>query len=301
VLGKYCPWAPNRGSEHQERFGYFRAEGPYGETIMFGLFFTMSFAIVWTLRHGPKTWRPMAYVSGGACIVGVLSTLSSGPYLAMIITGFALVLEHHRRLVKPLLMSLLLLCAAIEIFSNRHFYDVLGDRLALDSSTAWYRSQLFEVAVRQLPNYWLLGFGMKDPGWGMMIDERDKTDCVNDYVLHATVYGIFGLAAYVSVLFVAMRNVVRSQKDARFPWRRSVAWALGSALVGIIVTSWTVSIFTQLITLLYTVFALTEAVRLMYSPTRAPSPAGRMRAAISGRANNRAIAARGATLGTSPK
>jgi hypothetical protein len=219
----------------------------------------------------------------------------------MILTGFSLALERRRQLVKPILVSLLLLCAAIEIISNRHFYDVLGDRLALDSESGWYRSRLFAVAVRELPRYWMLGFGMKDPGWGAMIDERPKTDCVNDYVLHASVYGVFGLAAYVSVLVVAMRNVTRSQKDERFPWRRSAAWALGSALVGLMITSWTVSIFTQLITVLYSMFALTEAVRLIPSPSRAVTAPNSKPASAPRRPVQPADKSRGVTLRPAPK
>lgn len=267
-LGKYCPWAPNRGSVHQERFGYFRAEGPFGETIMLGLFFTVTFAIIWTLRLGPKPWRSMAYVSGAACSIGVLSTLSSGPYLAMFITIGCLLLEQRRWLIKPLLIALLLVCVAIELVSNRHFYDVFADRFALNSGTAWYRSELFEVAIRQLPNYWLQGHGLKDPGWGPMIDGREKTDGVNDYVVYAVVYGILGLTAYVSVLVVALRNVTRAQRDARSPWRRSMAWALGSALVGLMVASWTVSIFTQLQTVLYILFGLMGGICFALVPER---------------------------------
>lgn len=275
-LGKYCPWAPNRGSEHQMRRGFYRAEGPYGETIMLGLYFTAMLPLVWALRNEPPPWRLYARVAAIACIGGLASTLSSGPYTAMIVTLACMSLERAKHLVKPLLICVISLCVIIEIVSNRHFYDVLSDRLALNSTTAWYRSELFEVAIHQLPNYWLVGYGLTDPGWGPLIDGRDKTDGVNDYVVHAMVYGLPGLFAYLAVQIAAITATVRGYRTARTPWGKSCNWGLTSALIGLMVSFWTVSVFTQMVSVYYLLIGLMGAAgEMCRQPTvsrkRAPS------------------------------
>lgn len=254
-LGQYCKWAPTKGLEYQTRFGLNRAMGPNGETILFGIGMAIFFPIIWTLRYERPPWSRWVYWLSAVAIAGVAATVSSGPYLALTIMLGCLVLERSKRLVKPLVIAFVLGCIGIELASNRHFYYVLAD-FTLDSDSAWYRARLVDVAIDRIPEYWLGGYGLKDPGWGPDINGLKYTDIVNDFVLCAAQTGMFGLVAYVAVLGGAIRGAIRAHRLAPSPWLQSCSWSLVSALVGVMAAFWSVSMFGQMVTVLYVLLGL---------------------------------------------
>lgn len=274
-LGQYCPWADTKGMEYQTRFGLNRAMGPPGETILFGLSFASLVPIIWMLRHEPPPWGRWALPLTLIAICGVGATISSGPYLALIVVLGCLALEYAKSLVKPLILLFLLGCAAIEVVSNRHFYHVLAD-FTMDPESGWYRARLIDVAIEQLPNYWLSGYGFVDPGWGPMINELPRTDAVNDYVLQAMTYGLPGLFAYLAVLITAMYGVVRTYAVTGSPWMKSCCWALVSSMLGLLIAMWSVSLFGQMVSQFYWLIGLHGALALHHTArVSAAQPAAR--------------------------
>lgn len=268
-LGQYCPWADTKGMEYQTRFGLNRAMGPPGETILFGLSFASLVPIIWILRHEPAPWGRWSYLLTFIAICGVAATISSGPYLALLVVLGCLALEYSKSLVKPLIVLFFLGCAAIEVISNRHFYHVLAD-YTMDPATGWYRARLIDVAIEQLPNYWLSGYGFVDPGWGPMINELPRTDAVNDYVVHAITYGLFGLLAYLAVLGCSIYGVVRTYAITRSAWMKSCCWALVSSMLGLLIAMWSVSLFGQMVSQFYWLIGLHGALALHYT-SRVPA------------------------------
>lgn len=259
-LGKYCPWAPIKGMYYQTRYGLNRAMGPFGNPIMFGLYFATMLPILWLLRHERPPWKSLSRPLIATLILGVAATISSGPCVTLLIVAFCLALRRAKHLVKPLLALLVIGCIGVEIISNRHFYDPVLDRLGMDPTNAWYRSQLFEVAVNKLPEYWTVGYGLGDPGWGPLIDGRNSTDAVNDYVAHAIRHGVPGLLAFVSVLVAAMHATIRIHAAAWSPWAGACAWCLGSILAGLIVAFFGVSLFGQMTNVFYVLLGMQCAI-----------------------------------------
>jgi len=271
-LGQYCPWAANKGMEYQTRFGLNRAMGPPGETILFGLSLASLVPIIWMLRHEPPPWGRWSYFLTLIAVLGVAATVSSGPYLALLVVLGCLALEYAKTLVKPLILLFVLGCAAIEVISNRHFYHVLAD-FTMDPESGWYRARLIDVAIEQLPKYWLSGYGFVDPGWGPMINALPRTDAVNDYVVHAMTYGLFGLFAYLAVLLYSVYGVVRTYALTRSLWMKSCCWALISSLLGLLVAMWSVSLFGQMVSQFYWLIGLHGALALHHTarlPTQKP-------------------------------
>jgi hypothetical protein len=258
-LGQYCPYADTKGMEYQTRFGLNRAMGPPGETILFGLSFASLVPIIWMLRHEPLPWGKWAYPLTFLAICGVAATISSGPYLALIVVIGCLSLEYAKSLVKPLIVVFIILCMVVEVISNRHFYHVLAD-FTMDPDSGWYRARLIDVAIEQLPHYWTCGYGFVDPGWGPLINELPRTDAVNDYVVHAMTYGIFGLLAYLAVLVRSIYDVVRCYAATTSPWVKSCCWALASSLLGLLFAIWSVSMFGQMTSQLYLIIGLHGAL-----------------------------------------
>ncbi len=274
-LGQYCPYAHTKGMEYQTRFGLNRAMGPPGETILFGLSFASLVPIIWMLRHEPDAWGRRAWLLTLIGIGGVAATVSSGPYLALIVVLGCLALEYVKPLVKPLIVLFILGCAVIEVVSNRHFYHVLAD-FTMDPDSGWYRARLIDVAIEQLPHYWLSGYGLVDPGWGPMINALPHTDAVNDYVVHAMIYGLFGLFAYVAVLGASIYGVAHTHAVTRSPWVKSCSWALGSSLVGLLFALWSVSMFGQMTSQLYWLIGLHGALAVSHAASRVSASYARL-------------------------
>jgi hypothetical protein len=281
-LGQYCSWAPTKGMIYQERHGLNRAMGPQGETILFGLGFVTFLPLTWLLRYERTPWKYLSYLFVLIAIVGVLSTVSSGPLLALIVAMLALALEKAKSLVKPILLMVLLGCLTIEVTSSRHFWYTLAD-FTMDPETAWYRARLLDVAIDQLPEYWLYGYGRTNPGWGRLIDGSNWTDSVNDYVVHASNYGVFGLAICVTLQVAAIRRMARIVRRSRDPWLVSAAWALSATLICLMAAFWSVSLFSTMVTIYYILIALIAAVDVMSrtqpATRRAATPARRLAAA----------------------
>jgi hypothetical protein len=281
-LGQYCSWAPMKGMIYQERHGLNRAMGPQGETILFGLGFVTFLPLTWLLRRERGRWKHLSYVFVLLAIVGVLTTISSGPLLALVVGLFALALERAKGLVKPILALILLGCITIECISSRHFWYTLAD-LAMDNESGWYRARLLDVAIEQLPEYWLYGYGRANPGWGQLINGMNWTDGVNDYVVHATNYGIFGLAGCVLLQITAIGRMARLVRRSRDPWLVSAAWTLNAALICLMAACWSVSLFSTMVTIYYILIALIAAVDVMSRTRPATQPAtlpARRRAAV---------------------
>lgn len=269
TLANYSKYVSHNPT-YEVRHGFNRAGGPWVSSIMFGLMFASFIPLVRQLRYEAPPWRKLCYVLCAIAATGLLSTMSSGPYMMLMIVTFCLWLEGRKRLVRPILIVGMAGCLLVEVVSNRHFYDVVADLVAMDSGNAWYRSQLMRMAIQDLPNYWLVGYGFADPGWGMVIDERGTDGC-NDYVAHAAAYGLPGLLAFAGILATAMYTTVKAHSGTADPWLRSYAWALGSVMVGLMLAYFTVSPFKIMITVFYMLLGLQGALSAFSAARVAPT------------------------------
>ncbi len=254
---------------HELRHGFNRAGGPWVSPIMFGMLFASAVPLLRLLRHERPPWRTFSFILCGVALIGLAATLSSGPYMMLIVIAGCLWLERHRQFVKPLLIIGITGCLVVEMISHRHFYDVLADRVAMDAGNAWYRSQLIRRAIDDLPNYWLVGYGFKDPGWGVLIDER-ATDGCNDYVARAAAFGLPGLFSYMAVLVIAMYMIIRTYRRTADAWLRSYIWALGAMLIGMMLAFATASPFKIMITMFYITIGLAGSLSTFAALRPAP-------------------------------
>jgi lysylphosphatidylglycerol synthetase-like protein (DUF2156 family) len=101
---------------------------------MFGLFFAMFGPVcAGILRIDGK--NKMFYLVGLLLMgVGVFSSMSSGPWLAVLFAICFIALYFYRRYWKVALATVILMCVIVEIISNRHFYEVI-DRFTFSGQT----------------------------------------------------------------------------------------------------------------------------------------------------------------------
>lgn len=228
------------------RHGFYRPELTFRDSIMLGLYFAMFAAVCVGLLSKANETRLLYCFGIGLMTLGVLSTVSSGPYMTTFLSAMFIIFYPYRKYWKPVAIMIVIMCAYVEIISNRHFYDVFIDRFTLAESTGWYRSRLISEALFKggMSDHWLLGYGYGvEPGWGTKIDGRDHTDLVNHYLLILCRFGIVGLTAFVAVLVAAIRNLIKAFRTSVTESNRWLVWCLSSALFGLLCAFMSVSLF----------------------------------------------------------
>ena len=249
-LRRFSPWFTGGGIVSQGRFGFARAVGPFGHAILFGGGFAMFLPLIYYLRYEKKDWRNYAYIFSGIAMLGALSSMSSGPWVMVIVVIFCLVMEKRKQLAKPLFMFLIFSCIMVGIGSNRPFYHVIVSWTNPLGGAGYHRALLIDVAIEKFDEWWLIGYGDKDPGWGTYFG-MGTTDVTNEYILNGVKYGILGIIALCAVLAKAFRDLIFTYRRIRDPAMKSLCWAFGSLLFSVAVAWMSVSFFGQLMTLVY--------------------------------------------------
>ncbi|MEJ2704219.1 MAG: hypothetical protein P8Z79_17425 [Sedimentisphaerales bacterium] len=252
-LWSLSPWA-TRASVVAQRFGLTRAVGPFGVSILFGINFALFLPFIYWLRY-EKNWHLRALILSGIALVGGLSSMSSGPWVMIIVVGGCLVLESRKQWIKTLLVLFVLLCIATQIASNRPFYHVVVSYANPLGGAGWHRAQLIDVAIKYFHEWWLRGYGDQDPGWGHYFG-MGSTDVTNEFILTGVRYGIWGIIVLCAVLVAAFRAVTATYRRMVYPRLKSLCWACGTTLFAVVVTWMSVSFFGQLSTLFYCVLGI---------------------------------------------
>lgn len=233
------PWF-DKDAEY--RFGFLRAKGSTSHAIYFGVAMALLVGLLWSLRAVAKS-RTLVWLGCGAALVGALSSLSSGPQIALAVLFICASFTLAPWAIRPALGGLVVLCAMVETLSHRHFYQLI-DYLALSSETAWYRARLIEVAVSRLPEYWLAGVGDRWPHhWGALIDTRLHVDVVNHYIIVALYGGLPSLACYVAVQAITLAGCARAASRAADTGTRRLAFGLCCTLIALMVASMSIGLF----------------------------------------------------------
>jgi hypothetical protein len=242
-LKRFRVWNTPLGETVVEgRFGFGRGTGPFSHSIMFGSCFVMFLPLIWALRRQRDYWGELAYPLSGMIILGALSSMSSGPWVMLMAVALCLVLERYKRWTKPLLIALAVFCVLIAVASNRPFYHVIVSYANPLGGAGWQRAKLIDCAIEDFGDWWLAGYGTREVPWGRQTG-MGHTDCNNEFILAGIRYGMLGVIALAGTLAMAFRSLVRAFKETTDKELRSLYWAMGCALVGVIVIWQGVSFF----------------------------------------------------------
>jgi len=250
-LRRFNPWNPEFGMTNVgSRWGFTRAIGPFSHPILFGGVFAMFLPLIYYLRHERDNWKTLAYILSAITILGALSSMSSGPWVMLIVVIFCFIMERFKQWVKPTIYFFILSCIIVEIISNRAFYYVVASYANKLGGAGWHRARLIDVAIRHFDQWWFIGCGGKDPGWGHYFG-MGHTDVTNEYILAGVKYGIIGVIALCGMLVVAFRGLISAYKKTKQPNLQSFYWSLGTILCSIAIVWTSASFFGQLMPLFY--------------------------------------------------
>jgi len=268
-LKQYNAWKDIQNVAPIPRNGFFRADVTFPMSIMYGLYFSILGPLVVGLYGHNQKFKTIAVIGLILYGMGTFASMSSGPMLGLLVAGLFGLFFKYRNYWKHLVIVIILSCLVVEIISNRHFYDALG-RLTLNPATAWYRSRLIDVALFEggMSGYWITGHGFADPGWSLVIDNRDHTDIVNQYLLLLSVFGLVGLIPFIMIIVLAFKNVARAFRIAITRDQKWVIWCLAASIIGSSLAIFTVSLFGQPFTAFFITLALCgSSVEIMNSAT----------------------------------
>jgi len=256
-LKAYAAWGSTEVME-LSRLGLYRANVTFSICILFGLFFSTLGPVCIGLLLVSKRLRFQHICGILLTIVGVISSVSSGPILGVLLSYLFIMFYHYRRHWKAVTTIIIICCLIIEVLSNRHFYDVLGG-LTLSPQTAWYRSRLISVALFEhgMSGRWIFGYGYGiDPGWSAKIDSRSHTDIVNHFLCILSFYGMVGLLPFLAVVFETFRSLVKAFHLRITNADRWLVWCLTGSIFGVVGAMNTVSLFGQINTVFYMVLGM---------------------------------------------
>jgi hypothetical protein len=247
------------GHGHEERLGFFRAQGPHGHPIIFGASFAVLLPLVWKLFYHTR-WRHWRIPVCGVIVVGGASSNSSTSFGGLLAALAGLTFERLERWGKLFVVLAVLSCLFVEFYSDRPFYTVLFSRLSIGGGSGYARARLVDAAVKHLPEYWLAGYGFRDPGWGPEVGGADYTDpCIN-YVYLAIMYGIFGLLAYLAIVFNLLFSLWRKYRRSVEIIDRNICWALIASILVILTLDLGVAPFGVLPSLYSIIFGIGGSV-----------------------------------------
>jgi len=231
------------------RWNLCRADLTFGHPIMFGLYFAIIGPLYIGLWHFVRrSHRPLLACGIILALLGLASSMSSGPQLAGVGLFFALILFPYRKYWRILLAGLILLMVLVEVGSNRHWYYVASSYLAFNADTAYGRCKLVEHALGGgMSGRWLLGFGFTDPGWWEALHGSylKGTDITNHYILVLVRCGLVGLIPFIAVISAGCVQLRRAFVAASTKADRWLVWCVLASMVGILLSMFSVSLFGQ--------------------------------------------------------
>lgn len=253
------------------RLGFKRALTSTSVHIYFGMAMVVVTGMLWSIKKGLSLQRLGSWgILLG--IFGVLSSMSSGPWLGLAIMLALGLYQYRPGLIRPSIAFVVLSALLLEIASNRHFYNLI-DYLALDPSNAWYRTRLIEIAASHLSDFWLFGVGTKWPHyWGAILDGRDHIDVVNNFLIVALYGGLPAMFLYVASHYLAISYVITIWKSGKSISLRHIAFNLACVLLALDFSSMSVGLYGPPLLLSYVLLALIVAVTQM-SQSPDPHPA----------------------------
>lgn len=228
------------------RDGMLRAATTAIEPITFGFVCMTALGSLVAIRP-QKLLGNMRFAVGAVLVVGLLSSISRGPWLGFALCVSTLVLVHFKTSIRftPLLVPAFL---ALMLFSSSpvvsRFVSLLPFIGTQEKSSETYRSDLFDNAMIVVERNPLLGSVnfLAEPEMQRMIQGQEIIDIVNSYLQIALEFGLISLFFFVSFFVVICARLgsyaLRRPAD---PVNYSAITALLLAMLFTIVTTSSVS------------------------------------------------------------
>ncbi len=245
------------------RDGRLRCQGPFQHPIMSGTFGATAMPILaglWAYNPKYRGWAAGAVV---AATIIVITSTSSGPLLAYLMTliGFAswVFRENMRSIRWGIVLSLL----ALHIVMKAPVWYLIARVGELIGGGGWHRSALINAAIQHFNEWWLIGTTYT-ANWmptGLAIDPNN-TDITNQYIGEGVNGGLLSLCLFIWLIvkcFKAIGDTIHNEVAFSRP-EQIMVWSIGCALFGHVVSFLSASYFDQIIIFWYLIIAMSATL-----------------------------------------
>jgi hypothetical protein len=208
-----------------ERSDRFRAQGPFGHSILAGTFGAVVVPLFFALWWKDKKYRGIAILG---IVSGTLMTIasdSSTPILAYAAGLLALILWPARRWMGRLRIGIVALLLVLQVVMKHPVWHLIIDIDITGGSSSWHRYMLIDQCISHFSDWCL--FGVKNTGvWGW-----DMWDTANEYVATCDNSGILPFICLIAILVYGFKCLGSSRLAAgKDTSRAKFIWAMGAAL-----------------------------------------------------------------------
>lgn len=255
----------------------FRAQGPFGHSILAGTFGAILMPLFVALWWKGRKYRLMAVMGSVSATVITLACNSSTPVLGYAAGVVALCLWPARRWMRAIRWGIAFTLVSLHLVMKAPVWHLISRIDLTGGSSSWHRFMLVDQCIRHFGDWWLMG--VKDTSsWGF-----EMWDTANQYVSTCENSGLLPFLMLVGILVYGFKYVGRARRAAGKNRKTALfMWALGSALFANMVAFLGISYFDQTIVAWYALLAMISAVTVVRSKkalsqvqlAAAPSEAG---------------------------
>lgn len=265
-------------ADYMTRGGLLRATASLGHPIILGFVMAVAMGFLLFLSNGlTKSWHRWMAWSG--LILGLLASLSRGPWVGAIMLGMlAIVFTHRpiRNLLKVAAVSVLAGMILMMLPAGRNFINLLPFVGSQDTGSIEYRANLWNFVGPVVErNFW---FGSTDylftPELRALasIQGGGIADLVNHYYQIVLASGVIGLVLFVLILVRSLQIVWRGMRlRSMVQAERTLGISLFCTLFSVSAMIATVSALGVVPAVLWSVAGLCSAYHLMDQPLKIQS------------------------------
>ncbi|MEO5917534.1 MAG: hypothetical protein ABIS50_25115 [Luteolibacter sp.] len=228
------------------REGKFRAQGPFGHSILAGTVGAVCFPLmvgIWS-RH-----RRSAILGIMVCLFMIFASASSGPIMSLLMGIGAIMLWYQRPLVSVLRWAAVGTYLIAELVMTRPAYYLISKIDLTGGSTGWHRSQLMETFFAHFSEWWFAGTDHTRHWmpYGVPIGNGNHIDITNYYITFAILGGLPSMLLVIWILTKAFSWIgkILQYDDILEVDDQFMVWCMGAGMMAHAATSISVAYFDQ--------------------------------------------------------
>ena len=233
----------------EKRHGLYRAAAAFRVSLLFGLYCAIAFTVAVYVKHNELNMgKWVRRICLTFCVLGVFASLSSGPWLALMLCLFCLVYDRITGNIRNKWKILLLTCGLgllfLTIASNRGPVKLIINYLTLDPGNGYIRLAMWECVWTLMRDYWPLGWGWFGD-WPRSVDWYIWLSADSFYAVYLIRSGIFAVLSIVGFMFYCWYKISYFSGQKYISINEAKGWIIGT--VCLFITALTVDIFGNLI------------------------------------------------------
>jgi hypothetical protein len=227
-----------------------RCQGPFRHPILAGTFGATLMPLLVGFFFKGKDARLIAVIGLICTTIITVTSSSSGPLLAYLFGIVGLALWFFRNYLRLIRWGILIVVIGLHLIMKDPVWYVLARLAAITGGAGWYRSELIDLTIRHLGEWWL--FGTKYTAhwmpFAVLRIDPNMIDITNQYIWEGLSGGMIRLILFITIIALSFKAVglsLAALKDKPFTIKIMI-WSLGVTLFAHVVSYISVVYFDQM-------------------------------------------------------